>query len=76
MPCNIKKLPGGGGAIVCSRTKVNQCYYCGRPANLLCDLVVETGERRGNTCDRPICPQCSVPVGPNKDYCKIHGEQK
>ena len=76
MPCNHIKLPNGITAIVCTRGSTKRCRYCGRQANLLCDWKLPNGK----TCDAPICPRCSVPDGPDKDYCKIHvvhdGEQR
>jgi hypothetical protein len=57
-----------GNAIICTRERPRRCRYCGRSANLLCDFPLPGGK----TCDAPICPSCSFPIGPNADYCKVH----
>lgn len=50
MPCETVKLPGGGGAIVCSRGRrgaSKPCAFCPRTSSRLCD-----GPRPGGkTCE-------------------------
>lgn len=67
MPCIFK-----GNMIICTRREFKRCRYCGRAANLLCDYKLPNGK----TCDAPICPRCSVPIGAGLDYCRLHGIQK
>lgn len=72
MPCNLKPLPGGGHAIVCTRgRRPIVCVTCRRPGNILCDYPV-TRDGKPGTCDRPCCRQHAVSVGPNRDYCLAH----
>lgn len=74
MTCNVVKLPGGGGAIICSRgprPKQKRCA-CGAVATLLCDADVGAGK----TCDKPLCARCTFSPGPELDYCPDHSNQK
>ena len=71
MACEHVSLPGGGTAIVCTRTKRQRCA-CGGPATLLCDWKV-AGKRSG-TCDAPLCPSCSTSPAPDKDLCPDHAQ--
>lgn len=64
MPCVIKD-----NMIICSRREKPKCFYCGQPSTLLCDFRYMNGK----TCDRPTCRYCAVRVGPDKDYCNMHG---
>lgn len=71
MPC--RPLPDGG--FVCSRGERQRPCECGRPAVALCDQVVgrvRFGEPV-RTCDRPLCRDHRMNVGPNEDYCIEHG---
>lgn len=69
MPCTPVKLPGGGTAIVCSRTRTKRrkCYYCSKPAPFLCDH-----KQGGARCDRPICGDHARALGNDVDWCKEH----
>lgn len=68
MACKIIQKDGTT-MILCGKFKPQQyCAHCGGPANLLCDWPLPNGK----TCDLPICPRCSTPDGPDKDYCKAH----
>lgn len=51
------------------------CFVCGkRPATRLCDAPFgriancHTG-RQVLTCDRPICDECTIEIGPEIDFC-------
>lgn len=57
---------GNPNVLICYRTQ--KCHYCGNPATLLCDYPTEWHK----TCDRPICNDCSVHVGYERDYCRCH----
>lgn len=71
MPCTHVKLPGGGGAIVCTgRGRRPRCFGCGKPADLLCDWKVPDG-----TCDRPLCKACTYEPAPDKDLCPQHAAE-
>ncbi len=62
MTCESVPLPGGGRAIVCSKTP--RCE-CGRPAPLLCDWKVPS-KKSG------ICKACSTSPAVDKDLCPEH----
>lgn len=75
MPCHHVKIPGGGAAIVCVRTKKKQrCSVkdCVRPGTQLCDWKVP--ERKSGTCDALVCVfHTHNPAGhPHKDLCPKH----
>ncbi len=73
--CEQVKLPGGGPAFVCGRGRQPRpkCSRCGKPADKLCDFVIER-RHGGNhrTCDKPLCSSCAVSGGRNVDYCPDH----
>ena len=72
MPCNIKNLPGGGYAVICSRgARSKPCVTCGKAHQVLCDYPVTRNGKPG-TCDRACCRQHAVSVGPDRDYCLAH----
>lgn len=78
MGCDIKKDPDGHlTTIICSRGgKRIYCTDCGRPCGKLCDFPL-TGDKEGQTCDRPICPRHSAHVeGQDIDYCLVHARMK
>lgn len=60
---------GGVRAIVCGpRTKAKPCACgSGKPADLLCDGVIEVG-----TCDLPLCSACTDSPEDGKDFCPDH----
>lgn len=71
MHCAHVKLPGGATAIVCSnRRDVHACTRCGALAGLQCDWKM--GESR--TCDRWICGDHALEVGPEKHLCPEHSQ--
>ncbi len=72
MPCNHINLPGGGSAIICSRSSQKRCAG-GRPATKLCDFPL-AGTKAGKTCDKPLCVVCAVHREPDIDYCRPHAE--
>lgn len=54
--------------IVCSRGRQPhpQCGVChARPMMRLCDHEID----RSRTCSRPLCVQCAIHVGLERDYC-------
>lgn len=57
-----------GFAIVCSRSRRRKCHYCDRPATLLCDHPGTNGK----TCDRPMCGDHAIKIGPDQDHCQEH----
>ncbi len=80
MGCRIITA-GGISIIACGRgSTARSCRYCSRPSSKLCDFVVQrtmlmthppqVGEV--TTCDEPLCGQCAVSVGPDKDHCRVH----
>jgi len=50
-----------------------KCYICGKPADYLCDYVLEIG-LQNPTCDRPMCNEHRVKVAEGIDYCREHSE--
>ena len=74
MACATMKIPGGGFAIVCGLPKPKRCVYCGRPSTKLCDYPLE-GQKKGKTCDRPMCDKCATHVEPDTDYCWPHAQK-
>lgn len=71
MACGTVKLPGGAFAIVCGLPKPKPCIYCGRPHTKLCDFPLEA-QKKGKTCDRPMCDRCTTHIDPDTDYCGPH----
>jgi len=70
MTCEIKRLPDGGRAIVCTRGRAaRRCRWCPRASSKLCDHQVGQG-----TCDAPLCALHATPNGPNLDLCPDHKE--
>ncbi|MEJ7831287.1 MAG: hypothetical protein WKF79_00090 [Nocardioides sp.] len=68
MTCDWVPMPGGGHAIICSRsTRRPKCRGCGRPATLECDW--KKPRKKSGTCDAPICGACSISPAPDKDVC-------
>lgn len=67
MPCKVI----GGNTIVCGRVQPGRRCKCGTPTRLLCDFPLG-GAKEGQTCDKPVCSNCSVHEEPNKDYCLAH----
>lgn len=63
--------PFGAPTFVCgSAAAVKRCAVCGvNVADYLCDYVVG---KRSKTCDKPLCHDCRVPAGPDRDYCPDH----
>lgn len=69
MHCARVKLPDGVVAIICgSRRDVRACAHCGMLAGIQCDWKVAPG----GTCDRWICGDHALEVGPNKHLCPEH----
>lgn len=77
MPCQTVRMPGGGAAIVCSRTKPKRRCGCGKPATRECDWIVgqKTFTGPARTCDAPLCASCTHEPAPEKDLCPVHAEQ-
>lgn len=71
MACEIVSLPGGARAIVCGTRPRSRCA-CGNPATLECDWKVPNAFRKSQTCDKPLCPNCSFSPAPDKDLCPHH----
>ena len=74
MPCVVIKLPGGGHAICkVAKPRPHKCSACGKmAANYQCDFPTPTAQHPEKTCDAWLCAGCSVPVGPDRDYCPTH----
>jgi hypothetical protein len=68
MPCEVR-----GNMIICSRSSLGKCHYCGRPQQKLCDYPL-SGEKAGKTCDIPMCERCATHVPPDTDYCRVHAK--
>lgn len=65
----VVNLPNGGVALV--RLAKPKCTVCRkRQATLQCDFPISKGASK--TCDRNLCRQCAVHIGPNRDYCPHH----
>ncbi len=73
MSCHVIKLKDGSTMIACSRGRQPKpkCYICGKPADLLCDYVLEIG-LKNPTCDRPLCSEHRVKIANDIDYCPEH----
>ena len=71
--CEDRVMEDGTRMILCHSGKrpKEKCYVCGKPAPYLCDYVLEFG-LENPTCDRPMCAEHRVKIGPNIDYCKEH----
>lgn len=69
MTCDVVPIPGGGTAIVCSSRRRQRCA-CGQPATRLCDWRVP--EKKGGTCDAPLCTRCRKSPATGKDLCPTH----
>lgn len=72
MPCEHVTLKDGTRAIVCTgRRGRRRCSACRNAwASLECDFP--TPSRKTGTCDKPLCSDCAVSVGPNLDHCPTH----
>ena len=70
MACEHIKLPDGTVAIICGARSSKKYCSCGRPADLLCYWKVK--ERKSGTCDRGVCRQHALQVGPDKHLCQEH----
>mgnify|MGYP001566962773 CR=1 FL=1 len=59
--------------IVCSRmAPAKNCVVCHTQYNIkLCDYPL-TGDKQGQTCDRPVCGTHAVHQDPDTDYCPSH----
>ena len=77
MPCEVRRFPGGGGMIICSRGRSSKprCEYpgCTNASEFQCDFPVGDA---GRTCDRHCCSAHRASVGWNRDYCWQHKEEK
>jgi hypothetical protein len=73
-PCSWIKFPDGTVAhIRTAKQRTPRCKFCGGPgATLLCDFRLPNGK----TCDAKMCHGCSMPVGPDLDYCIDHRGEK
>lgn len=74
MPCRHYTIDGRH-VIICSRGRGRRappapCSVCRAPSTKLCDYP--TLENASGTCDRPLCDEHAVHVGPDRDYCVIH----
>jgi len=73
MPCTPFTIKSKNGLVVrgflCSRRRQARpkCVVCGRPADFLCDFVVDE-----KTCDKPLCGVHRAKVAPGIDYCVEH----
>ena len=78
MACRFGKIEtphGTVGLIMCGprgrRGPKFNCQTCfKREHTKLCDFRPD--ERTGKTCDRKLCDECAVSVGPDLDYCPEH----
>ena len=69
MACSIFFLGGKPIGFACGpRRPQSKCHYCSRPSSNLCDFPAGDGK----TCDRPICGQCMIHTGPDRDECRVH----
>lgn len=71
--CSVVKMPGGGVAIVCTRSRRHTKCACGHAASRLCDWKVK-GKRSG-TCDVPLCKRCTHSPAAEKDLCPEHAAE-
>lgn len=71
------------------KEKPKLCYICGKPSTKLCDFR-DGGIRTGkddygrtkkhpytslDTCDKPMCDDCTNHIEPDTDYCADHYNQ-
>lgn len=68
MPCSYVKLPGGGVAIVKHAAPRRRKCDCGAYSAFQCDWKMG-GEK---TCDRHLCAEHALQVGPDKHLCPDH----
>jgi len=64
----------GGGSFAIARIagkRPEPCRFCRKkPSERLCDWKVAGGK----TCDAPMCAECAIHVGKDKDICPAHRE--
>jgi hypothetical protein len=68
--CLKLQMPDGNFAIVCGGHARQKYCTCGRICDFLCDWKVK--ERKSGTCDRPVCKEHALQVGPDKHLCQEH----
>jgi hypothetical protein len=66
--CDNVKLPGGGGAIVCTRARKRWCGWCRNEGIFLCDWKLG----KAVTCDKAICSHHAEEVADEKHLCPEH----
>lgn len=78
MTCEVIKDKNGNTTVVfCHRgERRRMCKYCGNPAIALCDFELY-GEKKGKTCDLPLCANHRFLVdakadGTSIDFCPPH----
>ncbi|EIA0803379.1 hypothetical protein K6327_000888 [Vibrio vulnificus] len=79
MPCKVIRQDGEAIGFMCgsfSDEDINlvSCSECDDnypSAQFLCDYPVGNDK----TCDRVLCKQCAVTVGPNMHYCPSHHKE-
>ena len=71
------------------KSKPPPCYKCGKPSTKLCDFrnygtrkwKDDYGRERVteyaglDTCDKPMCDECTNHMGNDTDYCDEHNNQ-
>lgn len=67
---HLKDENGQVIGIICGVRAQKKFCACGRVAELLCDWKV--GDKKSGTCDKPICRQHALEVGPDKHLCPEH----
>lgn len=73
MGCEKHRMPGGGVAIICGRTRKGKsftklCRTCGCVATFECDWKLGDGK----TCDEGLCSKHAEEVAPEKHLCPTH----
>ena len=74
MKCEVVKFHDGTTVFVCGRArrKAKPCA-CGKISTKLCDFPVR-GARNKTTCDAPLCDDCAVRIGEDRDLCPMHAK--
>jgi hypothetical protein len=73
MACEVINVEGVGPAIFCARgVRAPRCRFCKSDGTVAEPIKECDYPKRAGTCDSRCCAACSLHVGEDLDYCRIH----